>query len=83
MSKRHTTPSDIFEPNEKKIALPAGGLTGDLPDITITSDGRIFLNPVDFARRITQQIEADFSTLEGTRVGQRHWPWIGLAKWCP
>ena len=45
--------------------LPAGSISQDLPGISLTSDGGFILNPEDFARRVTQQIEADFVTFEG------------------
>jgi hypothetical protein len=45
--------------------LPAGAFSSDLRDITISPSGEFFLNPEDFARRVTQQIENDFATFEG------------------
>jgi hypothetical protein len=46
--------------------LPASSLSHAFCDISVTSAGSFFLNPADFARRVTQQIEADFTTFEGT-----------------
>jgi hypothetical protein len=45
--------------------LPAGSISHDRRGISITPDGDFILNPVDFAKRITEQIEADFATYEG------------------
>jgi hypothetical protein len=44
---------------------PRGELSGDWPHISINAAGDFRLNPVDFAKRIIHQIEADFVTFEG------------------
>jgi len=48
--------------------LPAGAFSG-VPGLYVAPDGGFFLHPADFAKRVTQEIEADFATLEGAASG--------------
>jgi hypothetical protein len=51
--------------------LPVGWLSHDKPLISIETDGSIWINPVDFARRVVEVIESDFATFEGTASATR------------
>jgi hypothetical protein len=46
--------------------MPVGSLSHDVPGLSRESDGSFFVHPVDFAKRVVQIIEADFSVFEGT-----------------
>ena len=57
--------------NQKGKAMPVGSLTHDISGIQRYSDGNFSVHPVDFAKRVAQIIQDDFSTFEGTAsVGQ-------------
>jgi hypothetical protein len=53
--------------NQPGKAAPVSGvaLTRDLRGISITSDGYFFVNPSDFAKRVTDEIEKHFTIFEG------------------
>ena len=44
--------------------MPVGSLSHDIPNIAIDLDGRFWLHPCDFAKRVVQAIESDFATYE-------------------
>lgn len=46
--------------------MPVGSLSHDVPGLSRESDGSFFVHPIDFAKRVVQIIEGDFSTFEGT-----------------
>jgi hypothetical protein len=52
--------------DRKRNKMPAGSLTQDVLGLSRESDGSFFVHPVDFARRVVECIEGDFSTFEGT-----------------
>ena len=55
----------------------------DKAEISIDLDGRIWVNPVDFARRVTQQIENDFPTFEGASSAALPLPEVGQYEVAP
>ena len=66
VSKRHTPPSGVFEPNKKRNRTTCGRSDWrPARHILHPPDRGILLNPEDFVTHITQQIKADFSTFEG------------------
>ena len=50
--------------SETEKGLPAGAFA-NVHGLVVAPDRRLFLNPVDFARCVTEAIEADFETFEG------------------
>jgi hypothetical protein len=46
------------------VGLPTGALTHDLGIFSIDAGGSYYLNPAQFAERVLQTIESDFSTYE-------------------
>lgn len=48
--------------NRKRLSLPIGWLTIDKPGVSVDSDGGIWVNPVDFAKRVLSEIQLDFET---------------------
>ena len=70
--------------DKKKRSLPTGGL-GNQSEIILhnSADNLYLLNPVEFAKYITEKIEGDFPTFEGAGseapslavVSQRPWPY--------
>lgn len=52
--------------NRGGTAMPTGWLSHDKPMVSVESGGDVWVNPVDFAKRVIAVIEADFGTFEGS-----------------
>lgn len=58
-----------FSPKTKKLKpLPCGALSHQVARLKVDAGG-FFLNPVAFAKRVTEVVKADFSTFEGVGGG--------------
>ncbi len=55
----------ISRQNRKGDQMPVGRVSHDRPRISVDPDGSFWIHPVDFAKRVTEVIEADFATFEG------------------
>lgn len=57
-------------------SLPVGSLSHDKPMVTIEPNGRMWLNPVDFAQIVVATIELDFTTFEGIATSASRLPTV-------
>lgn len=52
----------ISKHNKKGVALPVGWLSHDKPGLSIDEQNGFWLHPVDFAKRVINEIDVDFTT---------------------
>jgi len=48
--------------NKNGDALPVGWLSHDKPGISVDEHGRFWIHPVDFAKRVLNEVNSDFTT---------------------
>jgi hypothetical protein len=50
---------------DEVILLPGGCMRSDIECLRVQPDGYFYSNPIGFAKRVIQRIEADFATYQG------------------